>query len=51
MQAYIGRPLPSYLESQVWPDGSIIFQYLATYTIENLLNIINKFPEHIQNFA
>ena len=34
--------------SAVWPSGKIIFQYLATYTNENLHIIIENLPKKVQ---
>ena len=35
----------------VWPDGKIIFQYLATHSNENLPNTIKFLPKEFQNYA
>ena len=39
------------ITTTVWPDGRIIFQYLAIYGNENLCNNINIMPKLFQNFA
>ena len=35
----------------MWPDGLIIFQYLAIYIYENLHNEIQNSPKSIQKNA